>query len=87
MASNDWKDGYREGYQDGLKDGKKSQDINKNNPITIPYPYEPNKPIGNTAPITYVHAYRCPECGLDFSKPMGYVCPNMKCPTQPRVGL
>jgi hypothetical protein len=24
---------------------------------------------------------RCPECGLDLSKPMGYVCPSTRCPT------
>jgi hypothetical protein len=24
---------------------------------------------------------RCPTCGLEFSGSMGYVCPNVQCPT------
>ncbi len=40
-----------------------------------PYPAWPSIGIGKT---------KCAVCGLDWSGPMGYVCPNSACPIQPR---
>jgi hypothetical protein len=28
---------------------------------------------------------KCPSCGLDLTVPQGYVCPDAKCPIQPKA--
>lgn len=60
--------GYADGYNDGFRAGLEAGKGLKSpsNPI---WPDIDNKP-------------RCRVCGMDFSKPMGYVCFNDKCPSK-----
>lgn len=92
----EWKDGYREGYRDGLRDGAK-KDVTESKPISIPtvFPGKPRvTPTPNptipwvsptNAPGYYPRTTACSECGMQWSGVMGYVCPNIKCPIQPKV--
>lgn len=43
----------------------------------MPWPQLPITPMPILA--------KCPTCGIDWSKPMGYLCPNDACPMQPRA--
>lgn len=69
----DYRKGYRDGFEDGHKAGAASgRNLNPySKPIPIPHP--------TTASVV------CPECGMEWKGLMGYVCPNMKCPVQPKV--
>lgn len=62
----DYKRGYREGYQDGMEYARKL--------------YGPVFPAGQELPnVSYTG---CKVCGMEFGKPMGYVCPRYECPTK-----
>jgi hypothetical protein len=57
---------WREGYRQGYKDGlEEGKKINPN-------PLFPSNPV-NEKPY-------CKICGMEFSKPMGYVCYHPQCP-------
>lgn len=66
--SDEWKDGYQQGFKDGYDLGKRWQQPPVPNPFTT-LPKEGWKPKQS-----------CRVCGMDFSKPMGYVCPHVHCP-------
>ncbi len=50
-------------------------------PLERPQQPWPQLPI---APMP-VQALKCPTYGIDWSGSMGYVCPNVACPIQPRA--
>ena len=45
--------------------------------------------VVNVAPLKFEQVQtlknNCQRCGLDLSKPMGYVCPQFDCPSQLKV--
>lgn len=97
--SDQWKDGYREGYRDGLRDGAK-KDATESKPISIPTVFpgkpivapapKPNIPWPTTTPTDPGPGYFppvtvCKVCGLEWKGVMGYSCPNMNCPVQPKI--
>ena len=51
-------------------------------PPHIPYPSPTTLPP--TVP-TWSDKVYCPKCGMDWSGVMGYVCNDMKCPTQTKI--
>jgi len=60
-------DEWKDGYQQGFKDG---YELGKRwQQPSIPNPLWDNKPY-------------CKVCGIDFSKPMGYVCQHPQCPSR-----
>lgn len=80
-SNDEYKRGYRDGYRDGQADANKVIPVPTippypQMPATPPYPYQPDNP--NRLNISS----RCPVCGVDWSGPMGYVCPRNDCPTK-----
>lgn len=67
MSDEDYKRGYREGFADGFKKGQES---------FTPKPVWP--PLG--AP-TIPPSITCQKCKINFQGVVGYVCPNLDCPT------
>lgn len=51
--------------------------LKKDESIPIP-PYNPYQPYQYPSTI-------CPKCNLNMKDRTGYVCPNMDCPTQPKI--
>jgi hypothetical protein len=77
MANGDpktYQDGYADGYRQGLVDGR--------HPIQPLTPFQPLRPL---QPYVPYEASLCPKCGLNFSGAMGYVCPQVTCPIQPKA--
>lgn len=66
-------DAYKQGFKDGFQAGVEAARI-----ISLP-------PLYTIPPQPVTLPNRCHVCGLDLTKPMGYVCYNNNCPTQTRV--
>lgn len=60
---------YKVGYEAGVESTK-----------TFPFPN-----VHPTNPDSHIPPQRCSKCGLDLTKPMGYVCNDSQCPTFLRV--
>lgn len=61
-------DDYQKGYAEGYNAGFRAG-------LEAGKTIQPSNPLWNTKPY-------CRVCGMDFSKPMGYVCYNSNCPTK-----
>lgn len=75
----DYKRGLRDGFKDGFEAGRKS--VNK--PQTPPWELKPERrpweiPMGPPQ-VT------CSKCGMSWSGVMGYYCPKIDCPIQPKA--
>lgn len=63
-------DDYKKGWFDGYQAGRNSLSFQ---PVT-PLPVVPG-----------VFNKICGKCGINWERPMGYVCPHSGCPIQPKV--
>ena len=73
MSDKESHDYYR-GFYDGYQAAKKE-------PSRIP-PDIGRMPVG---PGLVEPQYKCQKCGMMWQGAMGYVCPNMDCPIQPKI--
>lgn len=71
--------GFEEGFREGVKSSNDKPDPTPYNaPITTsPFP----RPFIRSEPFFPKHQYSCSKCGLLLDGVMGYVCPDVKCPT------
>lgn len=65
-------DDYQKGYREGFQDGWNARD-------------KASKAVPTVPVNAFTQEIKCPTCGMVWKGAMGYVCPNMKCPIQPRV--
>ena len=62
----DFRAGYKAGFADGFREGMRAL-------ATLPTTQIQTLPV--------LIANHCPTCGIDWSKPTGYVCGRADCPT------
>ena len=58
--------------------------LKKDQPLQPP-PYIPNGFSTPTTVPTWSDKVCCARCGMDLSGSIGYVCNDMKCPTQTKI--
>jgi hypothetical protein len=84
------KDWLLAAYNAGFKEGSKQPiPLTITTPPHIKYPTaanpKPDDPFKRTHEATWPNIKSCSKCGINLSGIMGYVCYDMKCPTQMRI--
>jgi len=83
------KSAYDAGFREGSKQPVPLTVTTVPTPPYVKYPTpanpRPDDPFKRTHEATWPNIKSCSKCGINLSGVMGYVCYDMKCPTQMRI--
>jgi hypothetical protein len=83
------KSAYDAGFQEGSKQPTPLTVTTVPTPPYVKYPPaanpRPDDPFKRTHETTWPNIKSCSKCGINLEGIMGYVCYDMKCPTQMRI--
>ena len=71
---------FNAGFEEGVRSERAKTKPSVPPPITPP-PFLTPPPFPRSEPFFPRHHFSCSKCGLLLDGVMGYVCPDVKCPT------